>query len=68
MQWKEPARVIVALGMIPESTECFLEIVHEVEYLPRAVVDELAQLTDLIIGNLFGLLRKGIHTKVPNVT
>jgi four helix bundle protein len=52
----------IALGSAAEA-ECFLEIVGELEYMPRTSVDELAQLTDLIIGNLFGLVRKGIATK-----
>ncbi len=29
-----------------------------------APLDELMELNDQIIGNLFGLVRKGIHTKV----
>jgi four helix bundle protein len=57
----------IALGSAAE-VECFLETVGELGYLPRATVDELAHLVDLIIGNLFGLLRKGIHTKSSNVT
>src|SRR5437867_5142978 len=57
----------IALGSAAE-VECFLEIVGELEYMPRTSVDELAQLTDLIIGNLFGLVRKGIATKVSGVT
>jgi four helix bundle protein len=52
----------IALGSAAE-VECFLEIVHELEYLPAAVVDELSRLIDLIIGNLYGLVRKGLQTK-----
>jgi four helix bundle protein len=52
----------IALGSAAE-VECFLEIVHELEYLPAAVVDELSRLIDLIIGNLYGLVRKGLPTK-----
>ncbi|PYP49404.1 MAG: four helix bundle protein [Gemmatimonadetes bacterium] len=52
----------IALGSAAE-VECFLEVVGEVEYLPRPALDELMTLTDLIIGNLFGLVRKGLPTK-----
>src|SRR6266550_152453 len=54
----------IALGSAAEEVECFLEIVREVEYMPVAPLDEVMELTDQIIGNLFGLVRKGIHTKV----
>ena len=57
----------IALGSATE-VECFLEVVREVEYMPLAPLDELLRLTDVIIGNLFGLVRKGIHTKVSTVT
>lgn len=57
----------IALGSAAE-VECFLEIVGELEYLPRAPLDRLTQLIDLIIGNLFGLVRKGLHTKVSGLT
>ena len=57
----------IALGSAAE-VECFLEIVRELEYLPRAPLDELLQLTDQILGNLFGLVRKGLHTKAANAT
>jgi four helix bundle protein len=57
----------IALGSAAE-VECFLEIVREVEYMPVAPLDELLRLTDVIIGNLFGLVRKGIHTKTSGVT
>src|SRR5437867_10354765 len=53
----------IALGSAAE-VECFLEIVRELEYMPRESLDELGQITDRIIGNLFGLVRKGIATKV----
>jgi four helix bundle protein len=53
----------IALGSAAE-VECFLEVVREVEYMPAAPLDELLRLIDVIIGNLFGLVRKGIHTKV----
>lgn len=56
----------IALGSAAEA-ECFLEIVGELEYLPREAVTELAALTDLIIGNLFGLLRKGLATKSSTI-
>jgi four helix bundle protein len=57
----------IALGSAAE-VECFLEIVRELEYLPRGPLDEFGQLTDLIIGNLFGLVRKGIYTKTTAAT
>ena len=53
----------IALGSAAE-VECFLEVVREVEYMAVAPLDELLRLTDVIIGNLFGLVRKGIHTKI----
>ncbi len=52
----------IALGSAAE-VECFLEVVREVEYMPVGPLDELLRLIDVIIGNLFGLVRKGIHTK-----
>src|SRR6266436_688565 len=55
---------LVAGGGSAAEVECFLEVVREVEYMPVAPLDELLRLTDVIIGNLFGLVRKGIHTKV----
>ena len=57
----------IALGSAAE-VECFLEIIRELEYLPHPVVDELSRVTDLIIGNLYGLVRKGLHTKSSDVT
>src|SRR5690348_3185918 len=57
----------IALGSAAE-VECFLEVVGEVEYMPRSALDELPPLTDLIIGNLFGLVRKGLHMKAPPAT
>jgi four helix bundle protein len=57
----------IALGSAAE-VECFLEVVGEVEYLPRATLDELLPLTDLIIGNLFGLVRNGLRTKAAAAT
>ena len=57
----------IALGSAAE-VECFLEVVGEVEYLPRATLDELRPLTDLIIGNLFGLVRNGLRTKAAAAT
>ncbi|PYO44531.1 MAG: hypothetical protein DMD33_02745, partial [Gemmatimonadetes bacterium] len=57
----------IALGSAAE-VECFLEIIRELEYLPHPVVDELSRLTDLIIGNLYGLVRKGLQTKSSDVT
>src|SRR5437870_7886862 len=57
----------IALGSAAE-VECFLEIICDLEYLPHPVVDELSRVTDLIIGNLYGLVRKGLHTKSSDVT
>jgi four helix bundle protein len=57
----------IALGSAAE-VECFLEVVRELDYLPAAALEEFGQLTDLIIGNLFGLVRKGIYTKASDVT
>jgi len=42
---------------------CFLEIVRELGYMPRERVEDLSALVDQIIGNLFGLVRTGVHTK-----
>ena len=52
----------IALGSAAEA-ECFLEIVRELGYMPRERVEDLSALVDQIIGNLFGLVRTGVHTK-----